>query len=215
MIHCNRTILAMLGPALAGALLLVSGAAASQDVLIRNAKVHTASPRGTLERADVLVTGGRIAAVGAGLAAGPGTTVIDAGGRPLTPGFFGGITGLGVEEVSQEPSTVDSSTSYGDGRSGAGFAPRPEFDVTPAFDPDSAVIGVNRVEGVTFAMIAPTSLPNGTLFAGQGAIARLDGRTDAFLPQSRTLFLDMGSTATAAAGLMAWAVFRRIGRATP
>ncbi|MCM2311693.1 MAG: hypothetical protein NDI84_09830, partial [Steroidobacteraceae bacterium] len=66
---------------------------AAQDLLIRNAKVHTVSASGTLERADVLVRNGRIAAVGTSLAA-AGMTVVDAQGRPLTPGLFGGITAL-------------------------------------------------------------------------------------------------------------------------
>ena len=43
--------------------------AGAQDLLIRNATVHTAGAQGTLENADVLVRGGRIRAVGTGLAA--------------------------------------------------------------------------------------------------------------------------------------------------
>ena len=58
------------------ALLLASAAwsAEAQELLIRNATVHTVTGRGTLERTDVLVRGGRIAAVGGGLVA-PGATV--------------------------------------------------------------------------------------------------------------------------------------------
>ena len=127
-------------------------AASADDLLIRNAKVHTVTERGTLERADVLVRSGRIAAVGTNLAA-AGATVIDANGRPLTPGLFGGITALGVVEVSQEKSTVDNDPHAAE--RGQAAEPRPEFDVTLSFNPDSAVIGVNRVEGITYAMIAP------------------------------------------------------------
>ena len=64
--------------------LAISGSAFAQDMLIRNAKVHTATSRGTLENADVLVRNGRISAVGQGLQAGS-ATVVDAGGRALTP----------------------------------------------------------------------------------------------------------------------------------
>ena len=59
-------------------------------------------------------------------------------------------------------------------------------------------IGVNRIEGITFAMIAPNA--SGTLFAGQGAVARLDGSADPFVAASRTQFLDLGSSATAGVG---------------
>ncbi|RPI13460.1 MAG: amidohydrolase [Lysobacterales bacterium] len=187
----------------AGALLLlvplvlgVSPAATAQDVLIRGAKVHTAGERGTLDDADVSIRGGRIVEVGQALAAPPGATVVEAAGRPLTPGFFGGITAIGVEEISLEPSTVDNSPTHGDGK--GAFEPRPEFDVTRAFNPDSVVIGVNRLEGVTHAMVAPSASEGGTVLAGQGAVARLDGRWDAFAPASRTLFVDLGARASQA-----------------
>lgn len=196
-----------------GTIAFAGSAAVADDVLIRNAKVYTQSERGTLEHADVLVRNGRIAQVGSGISA-AGATMIDARGRPLTPGLFGGITALGVEEVSLEPSTVDSSTSYGEGKHGPAFEPRPEFDVTLAFNPDSVVIGVNRIEGITFAMVAPTALPDGTMFAGQGAIARLDGRVDAFAPASRTLFVDLGADATASSGKSRAAQFMLLEQAT-
>lgn len=183
------------------ALLLVAAvlptAAPAQDLLIRNATVHTVTERGTLERTDVLVQGGRIAAVGTGLAA-AGATVVEANGRPLTPGLFGGITGLGVVEVSLEQSTVDyAPPQVGEGHAAA-TEPHPEFDVTLAFNPDSPVIGVNRVDGITSAMVAPSASPGAAVVVGQGAVARLDGRADAFAAPSRTLFADLGVGAPAA-----------------
>ncbi len=196
------------------ALLLATGVGRADELLIRGATVHTQSDRGTLERADVLVRDGRIAAVGSALAAGPGATVVEARGRPLTPGLFGGITALGIEEVEQEPSTVDRSVAYGSEPKSERFEPRPEFDVTPAYNPDSAVIGVNRVEGITFAMVAPTALRDGSLFAGQGALARLDGRIDAFPPATRTLFVDLGATATSSSGKSRAAQFMLLEQAT-
>ena len=178
------------------ALAVLPLAAAAQDLLIRNARVHTVTERGTLERADVLVRNGRIAAVGSGLAA-AGATVVEAGGRPLTPGLFGGITALGVVEVSLEQSTVDNAPPGG-AAAAASPEPRPELDVGLAFNPDSPVIGVNRTDGVTFAMVAPGPAAGAAVFAGQGAVARLDGRTDAILGASRTLFADLGSGVSAA-----------------
>jgi hypothetical protein len=175
----------------------IASAATAQDVLIRNATVHTVTERGTLERADVLVRGGRIAAVGTGLQAG-GAAVVEANGRPLTPGLFGGITGLGVVEVSLEQSTVDYAPPQEDAGHGSAIGPRPEFDVTLAFNPQSAVIGVNRADGVTSAMVAPQAQAGAAVVSGQGAVARLDGRADAFAAPSRTLFADLGVGAPAA-----------------
>lgn len=67
----------------------LSASAQAQDLLVRNATVHTASTRGSLQHADVLVQGGIIRAVGSGLSAPAGASVVEADGRPLTPALFG------------------------------------------------------------------------------------------------------------------------------
>ena len=177
--------------ALACVLAMAPALSQAQDLLIRNATVHTVTERGTLERTDVLVRNGRIAAVGSNLGA-AGAVVVEADGRPLTPGLFGGITALGVEEISQEPTTVDNTPPPA-GTAGVPAESRPELDVTLAFNPESAVIGVNRVEGLTYAMVAPGSIPDAAVIAGQGAVVRLDGRGDAVLAPSRTLFVSLGA----------------------
>ena len=189
--------------ALAGAVALaLAGLASAQSVLfIDNAKVHTAGPQGTLANGDVIVTNGVISAVGAELAAPAGATRIDAKGQPLTPGLFAGLTALGLEEISAEPSTVHNSIG--------GAAPhvhpgetrwRPEFDVLPAFNPRSSVIGVNRVEGLTFTVLAPGALDEAGFVAGQGGAVRFDGSFDALVDGSRSLFVDLGSGAVIRSG---------------
>jgi len=182
--------------ALLAALVLLPALAPAEDILIRGARVHTAGSAGTLERADVLVADGRVAAVGTGLTAPAGAKIVDAGGRPLTPGLFGGVTQFGLEEVSQEPSTFDAALELS--------APawqhmwRPEFDVTPAFNARSIVLPVMRVEGVTWATIAPSA--SESLILGQGSAVTLDGRFDAALEGSRSLFVNWGSDAHDASG---------------
>lgn len=57
-------------------------------VLVRNATVWTAGPQGTLANADVLVRGGRIAAVGRSIAAPAGAVVIDGTGKHVAPGII-------------------------------------------------------------------------------------------------------------------------------
>jgi hypothetical protein len=163
-------------------------------VLIRDATVHTMSSAGVLEHTDILISDGKIAEMGRNLPAPANAEVIDAGGRPVTPGLFGGIGHLGIEEISEDPTLVDAALKLG--------AMRPEFDVTPAFNPDSIVLGVNRIGGVTFAMLAPSADAGGkgaagTIIAGQGSIARLDGTVE---PTARTLFIDVGGDASALSG---------------
>jgi hypothetical protein len=182
--------------ALGCALLALPALAPAQDLLVRDARVHTAGPAGTLDGADVLVRDGRIAAVGRGLSVPAGATVVEAQGRPLTPGLFGGVTQVGLEEVNLESSTYDAELEL--------TAPawqhmwRPEFDVTPAFNPRSAVLPVMRVEGVTWGVIAP--LASKSLVIGQGSAVTLDGRFDAALEGSHSLFVNWGSDAHEASG---------------
>ncbi len=172
---------------LVAALLAACGVASAQDMLIRNATVHTASARGTLPSADVLVRNGRIAAVGNGLSAG-GATVIDAQGKPLTPALFGGVTDIGVEEVSGESATVDNTLALG--ANAADMQVRPEFDVTLAYNPESILIPVARVEGIGWTLLSAGTRAGGSFIGGQGGTVRLDGSLDAIGP--RILFVTLG-----------------------
>ena len=158
--------------------------ALAQDVLIRNAKVHTAGAQGTLQNADVLVQGGVIRAVGSNLQAPASAAVVEADGKPLTPAFFGGITEIGIEEVSGEATTVDSAVNLANDQ-----PMRPEFDVTLAYNPESVLIPVARVEGLGFTLLGAGT--GGSFIAGQGAVMRLDGSADPIGP--RVLFIKLGN----------------------
>jgi imidazolonepropionase-like amidohydrolase len=57
-------------------------------VLVRNATIWTAGAKGTLESADLLVRGGKIAAVGKSLQAPANAVVIDAQGKHVAPGII-------------------------------------------------------------------------------------------------------------------------------
>ena len=172
---------------LATGVLAFAGTAAAQDLLVRNATVHTATAQGTLEHTDVLVRNGRIAAVGNGLDA-AGAAVVEADGRPLTPALFGGITGIGIEEVSGEDSTVDASLSLA---APPAMSVRPEFDVTLAYNPATAVLPVARVEGIGYTLLHAGATRGGSIVAGQGGSVRLDGSLDTIGP--KVLFVALGA----------------------
>ena len=174
--------------ALLGALALFANSVMAQDLLIRNATVHTATSRGTLQSSDVLVRGGVIRAVGLGLSA-PGVPAVDAGGRPLTPALFGGISGIGLEEVSLESPTVDSTLALGE--NAHDMVVRPEFDATLAYNPDSVLVPVTRVEGIGFTVLAAGSAAGGSIIGGQGGVMRLDGGPDPI--GARLLFVRLGA----------------------
>lgn len=172
----------------------VAHIAGAQEVLIRNARVHTVAARGTLEKADVLLRADRIAAVGVALNAPAGAAVVEANGRPLTPAIFGGFSRIGLDEVFLEPGTIHSTLSVG----APAWQPRwrPEFEVTRAFNPRSALLQVTRVEGITWALLQPDS---DMMLAGEGAAVTLDGRYDALLAGSRTLFVKLADSGPGAA----------------
>src|SRR5690606_38538042 len=169
--------------------------AAAQDVLIRNATVHTATARGTLQDTDVLVQGGRIAAIGTGLPAGS-AQVVDAAGAPLTPALFGGITAIGIEEVSGEASTRDGALALG--QNARDITVRPEFDVTLAYNPESILLPVARVEGIGFTLLNAGTTAGGSIIGGQGAVVRLDGSPDPIGPKA--LFVSLGARASSLSG---------------
>ncbi|NYZ63471.1 amidohydrolase family protein [Luteimonas deserti] len=188
----NRNVSRAMARVLACALLAAALPATAQSLLIRGATVHTAGAQGTLQNTDVLVQGGRIAAIGTGLAAGD-AQVVEANGRPLTPTLFGGVTGLGIEEVSGESATRDDRLSLGEA---SDMAVRPEFDVSLAFNPESMVIPVARVEGIGFTLISAGSASS--IIGGQGAPMRLDGSLDPAGP--KVLYLSLGSSAAGQSG---------------
>jgi imidazolonepropionase-like amidohydrolase len=170
------------------------GAAQARTVLIRDATIHTMTASGTLEHTDLLIFDGRIDSIGRNLSPPSGAEIIDAGARPVTPGLFGGLGHLGLEEIGNEPTVDDYSLKLG--------TMRPEFDVSAAFNPDSAILGVNRLGGVTFAMLAPSAEAGGkglggTIIAGQGSIARLNGT---LVPAAHALFIDVGGDVSALSG---------------
>ena len=74
-----------------------------EHVLVRGATIWTMGPQGVLENADLLVRRGTVVQVGHNLTAPAGATIIEAGGRHVTPGLIdphihSGVTG-GVNET--------------------------------------------------------------------------------------------------------------------
>jgi imidazolonepropionase-like amidohydrolase len=166
------------------------------DVLIHDANVHTVTSAGVLEHADVLIHAGKIAEVSArGIKAPQGAVVVEANGRPLTPGLFAGLSHIGIEEISAESSTVDASVDFKSPSWDQKW--RPEFDVTLAFNPRSAVIPVTRIEGLTWTVLEPES--HESIVSGQGSAVEFDGKLEegskAALSGSRSLFVHLGSDA--------------------
>ena len=140
-------------------------AAAGEVVAITNARIVTGAGA-PIERGTVVISGGKIAAVGAGVAVPAGAKTIDAQNKVVTPGFIESNTNLGIVEIplGAEGSADQSSTDPGIGAA---------FNVVDAFNPRSTAIPVTRMEGVTRALVVPAS--TGTIFLGQAAVFDLGG----------------------------------------
>jgi imidazolonepropionase-like amidohydrolase len=137
----------------------------ADTVAIVGGKVVTLGPAGTIENGTVLIQDGRIRAVGANLAVPADARRIDASGKVVTPGLLDSMSRLGLVEVGAVEGTRDARTEL-DSVTAA-------FDVTEALNPRSILIPVNRVEGLTRAVVAPA--PGNSLIAGQGALIHLGG----------------------------------------
>jgi imidazolonepropionase-like amidohydrolase len=136
---------------------------ANPPMLIQHGKVYTVGPAGTIEDGDVLIENGKIAAVGTHLAVPRGATVIDAKNKPVTPGLMASYTQLGIEEIELVNETNDTQADQ-DVVSAA-------FDVADAINPNSTLIPIARIAGVTRSLTAPVMGPG--VFYGQAAVIDL------------------------------------------
>ncbi len=139
---------------------------ATQTIALVGGKLLTVT-HGTIENGTVILSGGKIIAVGpaASTQVPAGAQVVDAKGKTVYPGLFDAETQLGLYEVAADANARDTAET-----SDEIF---PQMHVADAFHAETARIPVERLNGVTNAVIAPTeedSLP------GQDAIIQLYGR---------------------------------------
>jgi imidazolonepropionase-like amidohydrolase len=136
--------------------------ARTEVVALVGATVHPMSGP-ALPNATIVVREGRIVSVGAG---GPpaGARVIDLAGKHVYPGFVLADSVIGLTEIG----AVDMTNDYAE----IGQV-NPNVRAEVAINPDSELIPVARVNGVTSALVAP----RGGAIAGTSALVRLDGWT--------------------------------------
>jgi imidazolonepropionase-like amidohydrolase len=143
--------------------LLATGLANASDLLITNARIVDGSERDSNQLTDILVKGSIIVGLGSGLSAPQSGRVIDAKGRPVSPGLFNADTQLGILELGSVADTVDSSTSN--------ESITASLQVSDAFNPSSVAVAYNRSLGVSHSLIQPS---NGAgIFAGSAAVVKL------------------------------------------
>lgn len=130
--------------------------------VIRNARIITVSGA-DIEGGALVISGGRITAVGANVSAPAGAQEIDARGLSVYPGMIDLGTNMGLAEISGgAPGTVDTQ-ELGE--------MNPNIAAVWSINPHSSHIAVTRVAGVTSVL----SLPSGGVISGQGAFINLAG----------------------------------------
>ncbi len=142
-----------------------SAAAAGPPLAIFGATIHTLGPLGTIRGGTIVIEEGTIRAVGADVPIPAGATRIDATGKVITPGLFDSLSRIGLVEVSQVDGTADAQ-SENDRITAA-------LSVADALNPESSLIAINRIEGLTHALVAPEV--GASLIAGQAAVIQLGG----------------------------------------
>lgn len=130
---------------------------------LTNATIETIT-RGTIANGTVLIRNGKIEEVGTAVNIPQGAEVIDCNGLKVYPGMIDGGTRVGLSEVNSDKKTQDFND--------AGEL-IPQLKALTAVNPNSAIIPVTRVSGVTTVL----AMPQGGLFPGTAALINLHGYT--------------------------------------
>ncbi len=129
---------------------------------IRNARIVTVSGA-DIEGGTIVVSDGKIAAVGASVAVPAGAVEIDARGLSVYPGMIDLGTAMGLVEIPQGANATVDVAEVGD--------MNPNAQAFYGINPHSAHVAVTRVNGITSVL----SMPAGGVISGQAAFINLLG----------------------------------------
>ncbi|MDE3150980.1 MAG: amidohydrolase family protein [Gemmatimonadota bacterium] len=118
-----------------------------------------------IARGTLVISGGKITALGADVTVPSNATVIDATGLSVYPGMMDGGSMLGLSEIGQGAASTVDNAEVGNFN--------PNAQAYYGINPQSAIIAITRVVGITEVISRPT----GGVISGQAAILRLEGST--------------------------------------
>ena len=116
---------------------------------IVGATVHTGEGP-PLEDATLLVSGGRVQALGPGVAVPEGVRRIEAPGAVVTPGLVDVLSRLGVVEIELEAATVEATLDDG------ADPVRAALRASDTFDSRASTLPNARAAGITSALVVPS-----------------------------------------------------------
>ena len=147
--------------------LACSGVASADDapeVAITHARVQVPGAHPPIEDATVVLSKGKVQAVGPNVAVPAGARVIDARGKVVTAGFIDANTTVGVVDIEHEAPSNDATVR--------GLM-NPALRMVDGYNPRSALIPIARTGGVTSVVVAPRV----GVLGGQSAFVDLAGET--------------------------------------
>ena len=158
-----------------------SSLAPEKTIAIVGGKLLTVS-HGTIENGVVVMSGGKIVGVGAaGSTKVPaGADVFDAKGMTVYPGLFDAEAHLGLTEVAADQNNNDLAETADE--------IEPQMHVADAFHAETVRIPVERLNGITNAIVAPA--PQDSV-VGQDAAIQLYGRSRDEMLLNRDIALAM------------------------
>lgn len=130
---------------------------------LTNATIETIT-KGTIANGTLVISNGKILALGTNIQIPQGAEVIDCKGQFIYPGMIDGGTNIGLSEIGSDPRTQDFN-EVGD--------VVPQMKALTAVNPSAVSIPITRISGVTTALSSPT----GELFPGTSALINLHGYT--------------------------------------
>lgn len=128
--------------------------------VITNATVHVGNGQ-VLENTSVVITDGKITAVGTNATAPAGATTVDAQGKHVYPGLILAVTNLGLVETPSVRATSDVQ-ELGE--------LNPNVRSIVAYNTDSKIINVLRSNGILLANVTP----EGGVISGASSVVQLD-----------------------------------------
>jgi imidazolonepropionase-like amidohydrolase len=133
--------------------------AAAQTIAVTGGIVALGDGSAPIPNGTVVIRDGRVVAAGANVSVPAGAQVVNATGKWVTPGIVAGFSRLGLVDVDAVAGSNDQSS---EGPFSAAL------DIAPAINSNASPLPINRAEGVTRAVVAPSI--GKSIFGGQGAL---------------------------------------------
>jgi imidazolonepropionase-like amidohydrolase len=138
--------------------------ASPESIVLAGATVHPVSGP-VIENGMVVMRNGKIEAVGEHLVAPAGAAVIPCKGLQVYPGMISALSTLGLTEIGSVLGTNDWQETGN---------VNPDVRAEVQINPESELLPVTRVNGITSALV----VPRGASIAGTSALIHLDGWTE-------------------------------------